>query len=101
MTSPPTCLYRDPITQKVCGVEVKMPSMFADSTFGPYLCSEHVQRVNDDRDTLRAAAPSGWDVTDEPGGPALIFRRSDRGGVDVVWDPLAGVAVDAFLQGLP
>lgn len=100
MTSPPTCQYRDPITQRVCGNEVMMPTMFGDGTFGPNLCSEHVKRVNADRDDLRSRVPEGWVATDEPGGPAVTLRRADGRGPNVVWDPLTGVAVDDFLAGL-
>jgi hypothetical protein len=77
-----------------------MPTMFGESTFGPYLCAEHVQRVNADRDDLRSRVPVGWVLTEEPGDPALRLKRKDGRGDNVVWDPLGGVAVDDFLAGL-
>lgn len=100
MTEPANCQYGDPATQHVCGNEVRMPTMFADSTFGPYLCSEHIKRVNDDRDELRARVPDGWETIEGSGGPAIMLKRLDGHGETVVWDPLGGVSVDAFLAAL-
>jgi hypothetical protein len=101
MTGPPTCQYRDPDSQKVCGVEVTMPTMRADGTLGPTLCPEHTRRVNEDRDSLRSRVPDGWEAVDEQEGPALILRRLDGRLDTFIWDPLAGITVNAFLEGLP
>ena len=97
MRSPPTCTYRDPITQDVCGLEALMPPFRADD-FGPALCSEHVIKVNADELELRAHVPDGWRVS-EPGAAALSFRRV-RDGIVVPWDPIAGIGVEDFLEAL-
>jgi hypothetical protein len=95
--NPPTCEYRDPVTQDVCGAEALMPPFRADD-LGPALCSEHVIKVNEDQRELRAHVPDGWRVSD-PGAAALSFRRI-RDGIVVPWDPVAGIGAEDFLEAL-
>lgn len=88
MTDLPTCEYRDPETKAPCGRQVKMPPMHDDGTFGRYLCSEHIKRVNQDRDQVRHQASAlGWNVRDYREG--LMLSRPDA-PVGLAWDPLTG-----------
>jgi hypothetical protein len=93
---PPTCKYRDPITQDVCAAEALMPPFRADD-LGP-ACARSTFKVNEDQRELRAHVPDGWRVS-EPGAATPSFRPV-RDGVIVPWDPVAGIDVEDFLEAL-
>lgn len=100
MSELPTCQYHEPQATAMCGREVKTATMHDDGTFGPYLCAEHVKRVNNDRDQVRRlAAEKGWTCTDIPGTVGLHCTHPDQRD-SVSWDPLHGVGAEEFVDAL-
>lgn len=99
MSNPPTCQWIDPDTQKVCGRDAPMPTMREDSSFGPYLCSEHMKRVNDDRDEVRRlVTEKGWEVADVDLAGLQLTRPNIAGSLS--WDAVGGVGVRKFIDAL-